>query len=59
MKVKTITVSRTFNMGDYNSYRLELTIEKDDNEKSSQIVDTANRFIKQEFSKILSEENGN
>ena len=43
MKIKTITVGRTFNLGDYNSLKIEITADLD-GEKAGLVNDNISKL---------------
>lgn len=58
MKTKTVTYSRTINLGNYNSAKLEVTLELEDAEKAEDAVENLRNFVKRELSKELDKDDG-
>ena len=53
MKVKAITFGKTINIGNYQSVKVEITVEAEDNEKEIDIYEKAKLFIAKREQEIL------
>lgn len=47
MKIRTVTVGRTKNIGNYNSVKVECTVELDDDESPDDAANHAKNFVMQ------------
>jgi hypothetical protein len=45
MKALTITYQRVFNLGNYESERIEITLQVEEGETAQQVLDAAKRFV--------------
>jgi hypothetical protein len=45
MKALTITYQRVFNLGNYESERIEITLQIEEGETAQQVLDAAKRFV--------------
>lgn len=45
MKAITITYQRVFNLGNYESERIEITLQVEEGETAQQVLDAAKRFV--------------
>ena len=55
MKVKAITVGKTINIGNYQSIKVEITLEAEEGEKSAEVYQSAKDFIAKKEREILTE----
>ncbi len=56
VQVKTVTIARTINLGNYNSLRLELAADIDEGEKVSDVTEKLNNFIIKEAARLAKTE---
>jgi hypothetical protein len=45
MKALTITYQRVFNLGNYESERVEITLQVEEGERAQDVLDAAKRFV--------------
>lgn len=45
MKAVTVTYQRVFNLGNYESERIEITLQVEEGETAQQVLDAAKRFV--------------
>jgi hypothetical protein len=45
MKALTITYQRVFNLGNYESERIEITLQIEEGETAQQVLDAARKFV--------------
>ena len=55
MKIKAITYGRTINIGNYQSVKVEVTVEAEEGEKSADVYQAAKDFIAKKEREILTE----